>query len=79
MLAVRQRGGASVEPSAVTAAPAAGDHRATFFGQVFRTARDYNAKHDRSGVVAADALANCCPSPSTCVCQPLSTMLQLAS
>ena len=36
---------------------AAGDRRAEFFGRVFRTARDYNAKHDRSGVVAADALA----------------------
>jgi purine nucleosidase len=36
---------------------AAGDQRAAFFGKVFRTARDYNAKHDRSGVVAADALA----------------------
>jgi len=35
----------------------AGDHRATFFGQVFRTARAFNAKHDRSGVIAADALA----------------------
>ncbi len=36
---------------------AAGDQRAAFFGKVFRTARDYNVKHDRSGVVAADALA----------------------
>ncbi|HEX8778474.1 MAG TPA: nucleoside hydrolase [Rhodanobacter sp.] len=36
---------------------AAGDHRAEFFGKVFRTARDYNLKHDRGGVVAADALA----------------------
>ncbi|HKR76895.1 MAG TPA: nucleoside hydrolase [Rhodanobacter sp.] len=36
---------------------AAGDRRAEFFGRVFRTARDYNAKHDRRGVVAADALA----------------------
>ena len=36
---------------------AAGDHRAKFFERVFRTARDYNAKHERHGVVAADALA----------------------
>ncbi len=36
---------------------AAGDARAKFFGRVFRTARDYNAEHDRRGVVAADALA----------------------
>jgi purine nucleosidase len=36
---------------------AAGDRRAEFFGRVFRTARDYNAKRDRRGVVAADALA----------------------
>lgn len=36
---------------------AAGDQRARFFGQVFRTARDYNDKHDRRGVIAADALA----------------------
>jgi purine nucleosidase len=36
---------------------AAGDHRAKFFEQVFRTAREYNATHDRNGVVAADALA----------------------
>lgn len=36
---------------------AAGDRRAEFFGQVFRTARAFNAKHDRRGVIAADALA----------------------
>ncbi|WP_426661479.1 nucleoside hydrolase [Rhodanobacter aciditrophus] len=36
---------------------AAGDRRAEFFGRVFRSARDYNAKRDRRGVVAADALA----------------------
>ena len=36
---------------------AAGDKRAEFFGKVFATARSYNAAHDRSGVIAADALA----------------------
>jgi purine nucleosidase len=36
---------------------AAGDHRADFFGQIVATARRYNARHDRSGVIAADALA----------------------
>ncbi|HEU4670167.1 MAG TPA: nucleoside hydrolase [Dyella sp.] len=36
---------------------AAGDARARFFGQVFGTARAYNRLHDRSGVIAADALA----------------------
>ncbi|MEO8997908.1 MAG: nucleoside hydrolase [Rhodanobacter sp.] len=36
---------------------AAGDQRADFFGQIVATARRYNAKHDRSGVIAADALA----------------------
>lgn len=36
---------------------AAGDERARFFARVFGKAREYNAKHDRSGVVAADALA----------------------
>lgn len=36
---------------------AAGDQRAEFFGKVFVTARSYNAAHDRSGVIAADALA----------------------
>lgn len=35
----------------------AGDHRAAFFGQVFGTARAFNAEHGRSGVIAADALA----------------------
>jgi purine nucleosidase len=36
---------------------AAGDRRADFFGQIVATARRYNAKHDRRGVIAADALA----------------------
>lgn len=36
---------------------AAGDRRADFFGRIAATARRYNAKHDRSGVIAADALA----------------------
>ncbi len=36
---------------------AAGDQRAEFFGQIVATARRYNATHDRSGVIAADALA----------------------
>ena len=36
---------------------AAGDRRADFFGQIVATARRYNAKHDRSGLIAADALA----------------------
>jgi purine nucleosidase len=36
---------------------AAGDQRAEFFGKVFATARSYNAAHDRTGVIAADALA----------------------
>ncbi|GAB2535709.1 nucleoside hydrolase [Rhodanobacter koreensis] len=36
---------------------AAGDRRADFFGQIVTTARRYNAKYDRSGVIAADALA----------------------
>ena len=36
---------------------AAGDQRADFFGQIVGAARGYNAKHDRSGVIAADALA----------------------
>lgn len=36
---------------------AAGDHRASFFGQVFRTARSFNAKSKRRGIIAADALA----------------------
>jgi purine nucleosidase len=36
---------------------AAGDQRATFFEQVFGTARAFNAKRGRHGVIAADALA----------------------
>ena len=36
---------------------AAGDRRATFFEQVFRTARAFNLKRGRRGVIAADALA----------------------
>lgn len=36
---------------------AAGDRRAEFFGQVFGTARAYNRRNDRRGVIAADALA----------------------
>jgi len=36
---------------------AAGDRRAAFFGKIAATARGYNAKHDRHGLVAADALA----------------------
>jgi purine nucleosidase len=36
---------------------AAGDQRATFFDQVFGTARAFNAKRGRRGVIAADALA----------------------
>ncbi|HWU75630.1 MAG TPA: nucleoside hydrolase [Rhodanobacter sp.] len=36
---------------------AAGDQRADFFGKIVATARDYNARHDRGGLVAADALA----------------------
>lgn len=36
---------------------ASGDERARFFEQVFGTARAYNRQHDRSGVIAADALA----------------------
>jgi len=36
---------------------AAGDHRATFFEQVFRAARAFNLKRGRRGVIAADALA----------------------
>ena len=36
---------------------AAGDRRADFFGQIVAAARGYNAKHDRCGVIAADALA----------------------
>ncbi len=36
---------------------AAGDRRADFFSQIVAAARGYNAKHDRRGVIAADALA----------------------
>ncbi|KAA0071913.1 nucleoside hydrolase [Rhodanobacter sp. T12-5] len=36
---------------------AAGDRRADFFRRIVATARRYNAKHDRHGLVAADALA----------------------
>jgi purine nucleosidase len=36
---------------------AAGDQRAEFFGRIVATARRYNETHERSGLVAADALA----------------------
>lgn len=36
---------------------ARGDHRARFFGQVFGTARTFNRKRERCGIIAADALA----------------------
>lgn len=36
---------------------AAGDQRADFFGKVYGTARAFNRKHERRGVIAADALA----------------------
>jgi inosine-uridine nucleoside N-ribohydrolase len=36
---------------------AAGDRRADFFGKIAGASRGYNAKHDRRGVIAADALA----------------------
>ncbi|HEY8585769.1 MAG TPA: nucleoside hydrolase [Rhodanobacter sp.] len=36
---------------------AAGDQRADFFGKIMGASRRYNAKHDRHGVIAADALA----------------------
>jgi purine nucleosidase len=36
---------------------AAGDRRAQFFGQVYGTARAFNATRERRGVIAADALA----------------------
>ena len=36
---------------------AAGDRRAEFFGKIVATARGYNARHERGGLVAADALA----------------------
>jgi purine nucleosidase len=35
----------------------AGDQRADFYGRISRTARAFNLKHDRRGVIAADALA----------------------
>lgn len=35
----------------------AGDHRAVFYDQIAGTARAYNLKHARRGVIAADALA----------------------
>ena len=36
---------------------AAGDARAAFFEQIFGTARRFNAEHERTGFIAADALA----------------------
>lgn len=36
---------------------AKGDKRAVFFGQVFGTARSFNRKRERRGIIAADALA----------------------
>ncbi len=36
---------------------ATGDRRSDFFGRIVTTARHYNTKHDRHGLVAADALA----------------------
>ena len=36
---------------------AAGDARAAFFEKIFGTARRFNAKHERTGFIAADALA----------------------
>jgi purine nucleosidase len=36
---------------------AAGDQRADFFGKIAGASRRYNEKHDRRGVIAADALA----------------------
>jgi len=36
---------------------AKGDERAEFFGQVFGTARSFNRKKERRGIIAADALA----------------------
>ncbi|WP_285405162.1 nucleoside hydrolase [Luteibacter sp. ME-Dv--P-043b] len=35
----------------------AGDHRAAFFEKIFGTARRFNAAHERTGFIAADALA----------------------
>jgi purine nucleosidase len=36
---------------------ASGDRRAAFFDQIFATARRFNAEHERTGFIAADALA----------------------
>jgi len=36
---------------------AAGDARASFFEKIFATARRFNAEHERTGFIAADALA----------------------
>ncbi|NID16042.1 nucleoside hydrolase [Luteibacter yeojuensis] len=36
---------------------ASGDRRAAFFEKIFGTARRFNAKHERTGFIAADALA----------------------
>ena len=36
---------------------AAGDRRAVFFEKIFGTARRFNAEHERTGFIAADALA----------------------
>lgn len=36
---------------------AAGDERAELFGRIFQVARRFNAAHERSGFIAADALA----------------------
>lgn len=36
---------------------AAGDHRADFFGRVFKVAREANRRRERRGIIAADALA----------------------
>ena len=36
---------------------AGGDERATFYGRISGTAREYNTAHDRRGIIAADALA----------------------
>jgi purine nucleosidase len=35
----------------------AGDHRAAFYGRIAGTARAFNRKHERRGIIAADALA----------------------
>jgi purine nucleosidase len=36
---------------------AAGDERAELFGRIFQVARRFNAEHERTGFIAADALA----------------------